>query len=221
MGNSITSFFKYYVDVANDGVVLNLDLSLRTDLGPRSDGRQHIVLTQDEIRERQEWIAKKELILQHYSSRNFPIVASQEDFLKLRILPPSLGPGPGRGSSRSAPSEFRAHRHYPRRIHVWNAFQSSVEVFGVNSHRSLSDGAVRGVRGSFLDDAELGTERLEEAFLFNRVLQPLRSASLVGTVQMGSSGCQGDPDFVLGLSSCAVPTHTTLELWERQRRRII
>ena len=43
--NSIARFYRHYVDVTNDGVVLNLDLSLREDLGPRSDEQGEIILT--------------------------------------------------------------------------------------------------------------------------------------------------------------------------------
>jgi hypothetical protein len=52
------------------------------------------------------------------------------------------------------------------------------------------------VQISLLDVGFRGiNERIEEEFLFSRILQPLEEAGLIGTIPLCSKGCQRDPAF--------------------------
>jgi hypothetical protein len=58
------------------------------------------------------------------------------------------------------------------------------------------------VRDSISDVTLYGSERSEEAYLIRTVLQPLNEAGLIGSIQAGSRGCKGEPDFsVLEMNS--------------------
>jgi len=196
MGNSISRYYKYYEDEANSGTVLNLDLSGRTDLGIRLENYRKIVLTQDEVDERNEWMQRKNRINRHYLSRLLHKRMTQEDLLTLRVAAPCLHPDPALVSARSPPSDDdRADRHYPQRIEVWNNFRPAVRAFRPDAKGYVVPESVSGVVGSLIAVQKCGTERMEEAFLFDRVLQPLELAGLLGTVQLGSMGAIGDPDF--------------------------
>jgi hypothetical protein len=110
--NAIERFYHHYADLTNNGVVLNLDLSVREDLGPRVEEWGAIVLTAVEVEERKEWRNRKlDQIASYYDDRKFPIVKSREDFMRLRVIAPCLDPDPPSLSARSPPSDFRANQH--------------------------------------------------------------------------------------------------------------
>jgi hypothetical protein len=70
--NTIARFYRYYAEVSNDGVVFDLDLSERTDLGFRRDERTTIFLTADEVKERLNWNYRKlKQIYKYYNNLKF------------------------------------------------------------------------------------------------------------------------------------------------------
>lgn len=197
---SISKFYKFFVDETNDGVVLDLDISRRTDLGVRKNGNAVVILTTDEVQERRDWNRSKEEISEYYGynrSPVFPNHLSQEEFLNLRTAAPCLTESSRLVSERSPSSAFRQHRHYPKEIQVWHDFRPSVEQFKAGAQQVVPNKSVGQVRGSLNDLGLCAHERSEEDYLDKRVLQPLMVAGLIGTVRLGPRGCKGEPDFSL------------------------
>jgi hypothetical protein len=65
--DTIAAYYQPFVDSTNNGTVLNLDISQKTDLGTPRDGRgKTAVLLRDEIQERDNWRTTKQLLADHY-----------------------------------------------------------------------------------------------------------------------------------------------------------
>ena len=137
---SIPGKLREYNQLTNNGRVFDRDLSLRTDLGVRNDGdNENMVLTDDEVRDREAWRAMKRRgffkgsSLLHVKLGPFYYERSRsvraEKLLQLQVTAPVLNPNPGEVSSRSAIAEPRADRWYPPSLSSWDSFPALVSEF--------------------------------------------------------------------------------------------
>lgn len=193
---------REYNKLSNNGVMYDLDLSKRQDLGVREDEQNNtLVLTDDEVRERERAllikreIAEKLLPLSFLNRRGKNV----EDFLQLQIAFPLLHPDPKRVSARSAISEARADRWYPPSLYAWENLPTLVKNFrsdGTLEGRSRIE-ASRAVENSFTDMDELVTEIDEQIYLRRNVMHGLKKAGLIGGFVDGNRGLISNPDFWL------------------------
>ena len=77
MGQLFSSqlILREFNTLSNNGVVFDLDLSMRSDLGVRQDSTGVVVLTKDEVMERQRWKDNKKQIQK--AGKENEVVASQ------------------------------------------------------------------------------------------------------------------------------------------------
>lgn len=125
MGNSLADSVRFFDERTNNGIVLDLDISERDDLGPRQVAGVKLVLTSDEVTERTNWVRirgelEAELL---YRRSNF---LTQEEILQRRVAAPVLNPQPEKPSEQSKPSEQLIGRIYAHRVEVWDKFPSLV-----------------------------------------------------------------------------------------------
>lgn len=193
---------REYNKLSNNGVMYDLDLSKRPDLGVREDEQNNkLVLTDDEVMERERAllikgeIAEKLLPLSFLNRRGKQV----EDFLRLQVAFPLLHPDPKRVSARSAISEARADRWYPPSLFAWENLPTLVENFHSDATlegRSRVE-ASRAVESSFADMDELVNEIDEQIYLRRNAMHGLKKAGLIGGFVDGNRGLVSNPDFWL------------------------
>ena len=111
-----TGLLRQYNTLSNVGVVFNLDLSRRSDLGVRTDdNNRRLVLTEDEVNERRAWRECKRTFLDAILNVDLlnPRGNNTEDLLGLQVAAPVLHADASQVSTRSAIEEARANRWYP------------------------------------------------------------------------------------------------------------
>ena len=191
---------REYNELSNNGVMYDLDLSKRPDLGVREDEQHNkLVLTNDEVRERERALEIKEEI--NWKLRRFSFLNRRgkqiEDFLRLQVAFPVLHPDPKRASARSSIAEARADRWYPPSLSSWKNLPTLVENFHSDATlegRSRSF-ASRAVEDSFTNMDELVNESNEQGYLRVTAMLGLKKAGLIGGFVEGNRGLVSNPDF--------------------------
>lgn len=209
MGNLLSTSteqqLRPYNRLSNEGIVFNLDLSRRSDLGVRrDDNNTGLVLTQEEVDERRAWEESKSDIQMGLDRVNLlkPGEKNTEDLLRLQVAAPVLHTDPSRVSTRSAIAEAQANRSRPPQLSAWENFEQLVASFVIPNDKLRLEGASRVKAGkkvmlSFDDDHPLTDEIGEQLYLGRTAMASLAQARLIGSMVDGNKGLVANPDFWL------------------------
>ena len=200
-----TGLLRQYNTLSNAGVVFNLDLSRRSDLGVRTDdNNRRLVLTEDEVNERRAWSECKRTFSDAIANVDLmnPRGKNTEDLLGLQVAAPVLHADPSQVSNRSAIGEARANRWYPPEISAWANFEELVTNFVIPEDKVHLEGRSRRLAGryvsvSFLDNSPLTDEIGEQFYLGLTAIASLVEARLICSMVDGSNGLVANPDFWL------------------------
>ncbi|CAB9524249.1 expressed unknown protein [Seminavis robusta] len=172
---SLPGKLREYNRRTNNGRVFDRDLSLRTDLGVRHDNNNDtLVLTNDEVRDREEWRAMKE---QGFSEDH----RSCSSILDRAI------------------AEATADLWYPPSLSSWDYFPGFVSNFTSNIVMEGGNGqktrAWEDLSMSFSARTLIADEISEQLYLHAHVMTGLQRAGLIGELVNGNKGLVCNPDF--------------------------
>lgn len=185
MASSGGSYYDFFDNNTNNGVVFDQDLSALDDLPVKT-------LTDIEVVARERWLKLRRKIQKEYSTKQPPPITTTTQLLEQRILAPCLVTNAA--SSRSKPEESRKGRRYPRKISEWVDFAAKVAAF------QIEEKAVNFLIPPFVmsmvsgdHPIEFRDERQEEIFLANCLNGTLYKQGLIGMI-VSSGELIGRPD---------------------------
>jgi len=168
---AIERCIAHFINKTKNGNVFTCDLST---LNP---GLNQIgfSLTEAERDEREVWATTRKELDEYYEQ---PVpVPSCEEFLRLRVAPPLLSfPD---ASIRSAASEPRALRHYPKKLGAWEDFEQQVKNFKPESSLPGKAKYKDVLHYSLYASIPCQNKNDEQVYIEHQVFHPLEMAGLL------------------------------------------
>jgi hypothetical protein len=191
-------YYKEFVELTKDGVVLFVDFSSNEDLNN--------TLEEEEKQERENYEKTiRNLATIYGNKKRHPKVRTREDLLRQRIVAPTLAFKENYNiSARSSTKiEIRSNRRYPSKIYEWSDFSTKVGEYIDESTAAMDD------LSDYVFDHSLICARTMVACANETIEQISLESNLNVLVQNGilykkdisvETGVQGYPDFLYGSS---------------------